>query len=74
MSDVQRIADEIYRDFAAANHDRVEKNPTCEICGKRPSVRITQFGPIKAACVDCLAAERQEFEEYCREEMERAEE
>ena len=71
MSEVNRIANEVYRSFANDNRSHVEANPVCEVCGENPSVQITQFGPIKAACEGCLESERKAFEEYQRSEMER---
>lgn len=39
----------------------LEAHPTCEICNKRPSVRITPLGRILAACLECIQQQRDEM-------------
>lgn len=68
ISEFTRIADEVYYEFAQSQHSHVLTHPTCEICKQRPSVRITRWGTIKAACLECLGEELEAFNEYCAEE------
>lgn len=55
--------------------EHLVKNPTCEICHRNSSVRITPLGKIKASCLDCIQFQRQEMiDEHNRRKKEYEEE
>lgn len=44
------------------------EHPICESCCRRPSVRITPLGAIRASCLECIEATTKEMQEsYERE-------
>ena len=44
-----------------AYSDHLSSHPTCELCCRRPSGRITPLGPIRASCMECIQVQRQEM-------------
>lgn len=42
--------------------------PICQVCGLKRPVHITRFGTVLTACSGCIAKEREEFYEHCREQ------
>ena len=63
---VDEMAREVYLQFADQFEIYVTENPTCEICKSAPSLRITRWGKIQAACVNCLTDEERQFYEFCQ--------
>lgn len=61
-------------DFVEQMQGHVLANPVCEVCDRRPSVRINRWGTIKACCQDCLDEEQRRFDEHCAAEREYDEE
>lgn len=67
---VEDIAVDVYLEFAATQKQHVIDHPICEICKTNPSVRITRWGRIQAACEECLEKELAAFNEFCKQEEE----
>lgn len=74
MSDVERIAREVYLEFAASQQHVVVENPVCQVCDKHPSVQINRWGSIKACCPECLDEELRRFEAFHQEQCQIEEE
>lgn len=68
------MTDEDYLKLAAqldaAFKEHLDAHPICEICKKAPSLKITRWGRITAACQDCLNDELDRFNEFCKQEEE----
>ncbi len=62
------LSPEAWETIQKAYREHLEANPTCEICKRRPSVRITPLGKIVAACAECLARQKQEMIEAYHEQ------
>lgn len=62
------MAAEVHREFAShpRNQKQIADNPLCQICGLGSTVSINRWGPIKAACRECLDEELRRFEEQTR--------
>jgi hypothetical protein len=68
--DFDQMSRDVYLEFANQMHDVVLKNPICQSCKKKPSVRINRWGTIMAFCDDCLIKEQKEFDDYAKQEEE----
>lgn len=72
------LPDKAWAELQKHNDEHLKAHPVCEICGRRPSVRITPIGMLKASCVECIDEMRAEVQaqtdadvaEYHREEAE----
>lgn len=70
---VDRLAEEVYLEFAGRMQYLVAANPVCEVCRVAPSVRVNRWGALRACCQNCLDEELRRFEEWCAENRDRDE-
>ena len=69
------LPDQAWEQLQRAYQEHFDSHPQCELCNRRPSVRITPLGLIRAACLECIEQQRQEMidcynqiHQMCKEE------
>lgn len=56
-----KMAEDVYLEFANKHQKIIIDYAVCQICEENPSVRITRWGKVKAACQSCLNKEYENF-------------
>jgi hypothetical protein len=61
--------EDVWEKMLEADQKHLEAHPTCEICEKRSSVRITPVGTLRAACLECIDGIRAQIRADVEEKM-----